>query len=78
MYIYIIPKIKCHKEVNYDRKQGFSYYFCLMMKGSVGSESVSLTNVSGFGRPKTHGSGTLVKTKQNTGSKSKKSIHFMA
>ncbi len=36
--------------------QGFSYYFCVMIKGS-GSGSIPLTNGSGSGRPKTCGSG---------------------
>ncbi len=36
--------------------QGFSYYFCMMRKGS-GSGSIPLTNGSGSGRPKTCASG---------------------
>jgi hypothetical protein len=40
------------KKSQNSRNQGFSYWYCLMMGGSV-----SLTNGSGSGRPKTYGSG---------------------
>jgi hypothetical protein len=49
-------KIKVIKKLDNRRNQGFSYYFCLMMKGS-GSESVQMmTDPEG---PKSSGSTTL-------------------
>jgi hypothetical protein len=46
---------KSKKEAQNSRNKGFSYYFCLMIKGSGSeSESITLTNGSGSGsrRPK--------------------------
>ncbi len=60
-YIYIIfQKIKSHKEVTKQWEwMFFLYYFCLMIEGSG---SVSLTNVSGSGRPYGSGSAKLTET----------------
>ncbi len=60
-HLHNFSKIKSPKEVT---KQGFSYFFYLMIEGSgseAGSESgsIHLTNGSGSGRPKICGSGTL-------------------
>jgi hypothetical protein len=44
-------KIKSHTEVTKQEESVFSYYFCLMIEGS---ESIFLTNGSGFGRPETY------------------------
>jgi hypothetical protein len=46
-------KTKSPKKSQNSRKQGFSYYFCLMIEGS-GSGSMPLTDGSGYGsgRPK--------------------------
>ncbi len=54
-YIYIVFKIKSHKKVTkqYGMNQGFSRYFDWW--SGCGSGSVSLTNGSGSGRPKTYG-----------------------
>ncbi len=43
--------MKSQKESQNSRKQGFSYYFCMMTEGS-GSGSIPLINGSGSGRPK--------------------------
>ncbi len=68
-YIYIIfQKIKRHNEVTkHSKNQGFSYYFCFMIKktgSGAGSRSgsVPLTNGSGSGRPKNIQCNTEVKT----------------
>ncbi len=50
-------KIKRQKESQNSRIQGFSYYFCMMIEGSVsgsraGSGSIPLTSGSGSWRPK--------------------------
>ncbi len=65
-YLYIIFKDKKSKRQN-SRNQGFTSYICLMIEGSgnragSGSGAIPLTNGSGFGRPKTRGSGTLALT----------------
>jgi hypothetical protein len=60
-YLNHFSKIKNHKEVPKRRTEGFSYYFCWMIEGS-GAGSVPRTNGSGFGRPKTSGSPTLLLT----------------
>jgi hypothetical protein len=59
LYLHHFSKIKSQKESQNSRNQGFSYYFCMMIKGSgsgsrAGSESgsIPLTSGSGSGRPK--------------------------
>jgi hypothetical protein len=45
--------IEVQKKSQNSRKQGFSYYVCLMIEGSrSGSGSIPLTSGSGSGRPK--------------------------
>jgi hypothetical protein len=64
--ITFFERSKVQKKSQNSRNKGFSYYFCLMTKGSG---SIPLTSGSGSGRPKTcrsggslsgFGSGTLV------------------
>ncbi len=57
VHLHYFSKIKSQKESQNSRIQGFSYYFCMMIEGS-GSRAGS-----GPGRPKTRGSGTLLKTR---------------
>jgi hypothetical protein len=61
LYLHNFSKIKSQKESQNSRKQGFSYYFCMMIEGSgsgsragSGFGSIPLTSGSGFGsgRPK--------------------------
>ncbi len=59
LHLYHFLKIKSQKESKNSRKQGFSYYFCMMIEGSgswsragSGSGSIHLTSGSGSGRPK--------------------------
>ncbi len=53
VHLHHSSKIKVINSLQNSRNQGFSYYFCLMMKGS-GDGSVLVTNGSGCGsrRPK--------------------------
>ena len=54
-------KEKSHKEVTTMVESRFSYYFCLVIKGSwsgAGSRSIPLTNGSGSRRPKNIGYGS--------------------
>ncbi len=53
VHLHHFSKIKSQKESQNSRNQGFSDYFCMMIKGSgAGSGSIPLTNGSGSGRPK--------------------------
>jgi hypothetical protein len=57
LHFHHFSKIKSQKESQNSRNQGFSYYFCMMIKGSgsragSGSESIPLTSGSGSRRPK--------------------------
>ncbi len=67
VHLHHFSKIKSQKESQNSRKQGFSYYFCMMREGS-GSGSIPLTSGSGSGRPKNmwipfgSGSSTLLKS----------------
>ncbi len=47
VHLHNFSKIKSQKESQNRRKQGFSYYFCMMIEGSI-----PLTSGSGSGRPK--------------------------
>ncbi len=52
IHLHLFSKIKCRKESQNSRNQGFSYYFCMMIEGSrswAGSGSMPLTNGSGSG-----------------------------
>ncbi len=51
VHLHHFLKIKSQKEPQNSRNQGFSYYFSMMMEGSV-SGSIPLTSGSGSGRPK--------------------------
>jgi hypothetical protein len=48
VYLHHFSKIKSPKEITNRRNQGFSFYFCLMIKGSE-SRSRSIPLCSGFG-----------------------------
>jgi hypothetical protein len=66
VHLHHFSKIKCQKESQNSRNQGFSYYFCMMIEGS-GSGSIPLTSGSGSGsgRPSGgSGSATLEKRKK--------------
>ncbi len=57
VHLHYFSKIKSQKESQNSRIQGFSYYFCMMIEGTVsgsraGSGSIPLTSGSGSGRPK--------------------------
>ncbi len=55
IHLHYFSKIKCQKESQNSRIQGFSFYFCMMIEGSgsrAGSGSIPLTSGSGSERPK--------------------------
>ncbi len=59
LHLHHVSKIKSHKKPQNSRNNGFSYYFCLMMKDPVaGSRSVRRTIGSVSGGSKTYGSGS--------------------
>ncbi len=56
VHLHHFSKIKSLKELQNSRNQGFSYYFCMMIQGSVaGAGSIPLTSGSGSA-PLTSGS----------------------
>ncbi len=53
VHLHHFSKIKSQKEPQNSRKQGFSYYFCMMIEGS-GSGSIPLNSGSGSGEAQKH------------------------
>jgi hypothetical protein len=60
LHLHHFSKIKSHKKSQNSRSQGFSYYFCLMIKGS-GSERPK--NIRFYGSGSGFGLATLLTTK---------------
>ncbi len=75
LHLHQFSKIKCHQEVAKQQKSRF--FLTIFAWWRKDPYPNLLTNLDSGGQ-KTHGSGTPLKIKQKTGSKSKKSINFMA